>query len=440
MKMKKINNTILVLLIISISNISAQTWVDMAGGLGVENQSVKTIAVDPSGNVYAGGTFTGTYNYLAMWNGVSWIDLGSTFNGPVYSIGILSTSDILIGGAFTSAGGLNANNIIKRSGNSWITLDSGFNAQVNCIYVTGTDDVYVGGQFSNSATTYLNHIAKYENGQWTALGSGIGSVVNSIMINNSILYAGCEIFGNPVQKFENNIWSPVSGISNGKVFTLASFKNHLYAGGDFQLPYYAAAKWDGVNWSSITTVFNPSHKIYSLLNKNDSILYIAGNFTGVGIGTPNYIAKIDGVINSPIKKFTTSSDIAGGEVYAIGNLFGKVIAGGKFTSPAINIGITSSSVEINELNNFVINKYFYPNPAIEKAHLLIITNSLLKNPKLNIYDNQSKQIQNLSIKIMQKNNEIEFTFDCTNLPAGNYYYHLNSDESYVHSDNFIIIH
>ena len=436
--MKKISTLFLLIFYLTISNLSAQTWVAMAGGLGVSTQSVKTIAVDPSGNVYAGGTFTGTYNYLAMWNGSGWVDLGSSFNGPVYSIGIKTASDIYIGGAFTSAGGLTVNNIVKWSGSTWSVLDSGFNARVNCVYVDSIGNVYAGGQFSTSAATLVNHIAKYVGGQWTPLGSGIGGVVNSIMLNNSILYAGCEIIGNPVQKFINNTWSAVSGISNGKVYALASFKNNLYVGGDFQLPYYAAARWDGSSWSSITTLFNSTHKIYALFNWKDSVLYIGGNFTGVGVGAPNYIGKIDGIINSPVKKFTVSPDLNGGEVYTIGNQNGKVIAGGKFSSPATNIAITSTTIDVNELNSLVIEKNFFPNPVVGKAHLIVSTKERLINPELKIYDLQSRIIQILSTEINISNNEIEYIVDCANLPTGNYYYVLIDEGKGVLSDKFVI--
>ena len=438
--MKKIITILITLFCLTYFSSTSQTWLAISGGLGVTTQSVKTIAVDPSGKIYAGGTFTGTYNYLAMWNGTSWTDLGAGFDGPVYSIGIKTASDIYIGGAFTNAGGIPANNIVHYSGSNWSALDSGFNGQVNCVYVTGAGDVYAGGQFTASGGTALNHVTKYSGGQWTTLGSGIGGVVNAIMLSNSILYAGTEILSGPVQKFENNTWSPVAGISNGKVYALANFKNNLYAGGDFQIPYFAAARWDGANWASITTVFSPAHKIYSFLNKKDSILYIGGNFTGVGIGSPNYIGKIDGLINSPVKKFTTSSDLSGGEVYAIGNLNGKVIAGGKFTSPANNIAITSTTVSVDEINNIIIEKCFFPNPAVGKAMLRITTTEKIKNPELKIFDLQSRLIKNIPVGKNINLNKIEFVIDCNFLQSGNYYYMIKDEDKTILTDKFVVIH
>ncbi len=69
---------------------NGSTWGATEPGSGMNNW-VNALAVDGSGSVYAGGTFTsaGTCdttagcNRIAKWNGSTWSALGSGMNGTV---------------------------------------------------------------------------------------------------------------------------------------------------------------------------------------------------------------------------------------------------------------------------------------------------------------------------------------------------------------------
>ena len=416
----------------------AQTWLALASGLGSGSESVKAIAVDTvSGSIYAGGTFTGSINYLAKWNGTSWEQLGTGIAGPVFALAIKG-QDLYVGGSFTDAGGIAVNNIAKWSSGSWSDVNGGFNGQVNCIFLSASQDLYAGGTFSLSGLNTMNHVSKLVNDVWTQVGSGINSVVNTIVEHGGSLYAGCDNFSDPVQKFDGSSWGSVGGVSGGKVFALASFGNFLYAGGDFSIPTPAASKFDGTSWGTIQTIFNFDDKIYAFSTRT-SVLYIGGKFTNQGI--PNlqasYVARINSPI-TPIQTITLTTSELNGEVYAIGNLTGKVIAGGKFSSPGANIVITSTTIDVNEMSDLVLEKNFFPNPVNGKAQLIVTTKEKLKNPQLEIYDLQSRLISNLSLDKKINNKTIEFNIDCANLPAGNYSYKLIAEGTGILSDKFVI--
>ncbi len=87
---------------------------------------VRALAVDGSGNLYAGGNFTTaggvTVNYIAKWDGTSWSALGSGMNGTVYALAVDASGNLYAGGGFTTAGGVAANNIAKWNGTSWSAL------------------------------------------------------------------------------------------------------------------------------------------------------------------------------------------------------------------------------------------------------------------------------------------------------------------------------
>lgn len=440
--MKKIVTLISLLIILVKFDGYSQTWLDMSTGLGISTESVKAIAVAPNGTIYAGGTFTNSANptlsFLAKWNGTAWEAVGSGVNGPVYAIGIKTSSEVFVGGDFTTAGGVAVNNFAKWSGSAWTDVGGGFNDEVSCIYVSASSgSVYAGGKFSLSGTTAMNHISKLNGTTWTALGSGISSSVNAIMENNSILYAGTEALSAPVKKFDGSAWSDVTGLSSGKVYALASFNNQLYAGGDFSSPTFAAARYDGTNWSTIVTTFSSTDKVYAMLSRA-GILYLGGKFSNLGIpGSQASNAARKMTANNPIQSITATSSTINDEVYAIGNQSGKVIVGGKFTN-LNHIAITSTTIGIEEISSIVSDYNFYPNPVSSNANLSVQTTENLKKPELKIFDLQSRMIENININASTNGNEINFSFDCSNLPKGTYYYMLTEEGNNILSRQFIV--
>ncbi len=83
----------------------------MGSGL---NGQVTTLAVDPNGNILAGGLFDGG---LARWNGSSWEVLGCGVTGHVRSIALGTFGQIYVGGHITQAGGAAASMVAAYSGN-----------------------------------------------------------------------------------------------------------------------------------------------------------------------------------------------------------------------------------------------------------------------------------------------------------------------------------
>jgi hypothetical protein len=439
MIMKKII-TLLFLIIIFLSESGfTQTW-ESIGALGPTG-NVKAIAESPTHEIYAGGAFTGSGNfYLAVWSGGSWNQLGSGINGPVFAL-VFIDNDLYIGGSFNLANGIAVNNIVKYNvvTNVWSDVGGGFNGQVKCFYVDTNNILYAGGAFSQSGVNTMNHISKLESGTWTPVDSGINSVVNAITEYSGSLWAGTENVSTPLYKNGVNGWNPDTIIKNGRVYALAEFSNNLYVGGDFSIPAIAAARFDGTNWGTIQTTFLPGDKIYALSPRSDIVLYIAGKFLNKGVPgfEADYIARINSP-TTPLKSITVSSSKINGEVYAIGNQGGKVIAGGQFSSPASNIAITSTTINIDELSGLIVNKSFYPNPVSNKAYLNIRTKEHLKNPELKFYDMQSQLLRELNIDRRLNNKEVEFTIDCAELAPGNYFYTVSDNDKIITSDIFIV--
>ena len=89
-------------------------------------------------------------------------------------VGVLDVSGtaLYVGGQFTTAGGVPANDIAKWDGSAWSALDMGINGEVCALAVSGTD-LYAGGGFVTAGGVTANDIAKWDGSAWSALGSGM---------------------------------------------------------------------------------------------------------------------------------------------------------------------------------------------------------------------------------------------------------------------------
>ncbi|MDD2921204.1 MAG: hypothetical protein PHQ36_02865, partial [Anaerolineales bacterium] len=269
-------------------------------GNGAIPYSAYSVAVDGSGNVYVGGWFTyvsngAVYDYtaakIAKWNGSTWSGLGSngagggSLNGDVYAIAVDGSGNVYAGGAFTNVNNSGvvipeADYIAKWDGMNWSALGNNgagvgaLGGGVNAIAVSGTD-VYVGGYFTDAAgLPAADRIAKWDGANWSALGNngapGNGSIssgyVNAIAVSGANVYVGGNFYD------VNN---------NGAALPTADY----------------VAKWDGTNWSALGSngangALN--YTVYSILI-NGTNVYVAGSFTNAaGLGAADYLAKWDG--------------------------------------------------------------------------------------------------------------------------------------------------
>src|SRR3989339_1128827 len=105
-------------------------WEAIGKGL---NGVVNALARDSSGNIYAGGSFTVAHNSggdlavanLVRWNGSIWQDVGGGVNGEIYALAIDPSNNLYVGGSFTSAGGNIVSNVAEWDGLAWRNLAGG---------------------------------------------------------------------------------------------------------------------------------------------------------------------------------------------------------------------------------------------------------------------------------------------------------------------------
>ena len=115
----------------SVAKWNGSAWSALGTGM---NGRVNTLAIDSSNNLYAGGYFTqaggSTVKCVAKWNGSTWSALGTgmTYAGDtpyVNTIAVDSSGNVYAGGYFNNAGGTAVNRIAKWNGSNWSALSTG---------------------------------------------------------------------------------------------------------------------------------------------------------------------------------------------------------------------------------------------------------------------------------------------------------------------------
>jgi hypothetical protein len=262
------------------------------------NNRVFSLAMDGSGNLYAGGEFTTAgglpANYVASWNGLSWSALGNGMNERVYALAMDGSGNLYAGGKFTFAGGpgMSANYIAKWDGAGWSALGPGFNNTVRALAVYD-DILYAAGEFTMAGDLPVNYVARWDGSSWSALGNGMNWRVYALAVDASgSLYAGGqfseagETSANLVAKWDGSNWSALgaglSGVLLPKVDALRlDNSGNLYAGGSFESsdgqPVNNVAMWDGATWNPLGAGTNGD--VYAL---DIGSLWVGGNFTSAG--------------------------------------------------------------------------------------------------------------------------------------------------------------
>ena len=310
-------------------------------GSGVDGDV--TAMIVNGGDVYVGGGFTHAgavaANNIAKWDGSAWSSLGNGVNGGVNAIAV-SGSDVYAGGNFWQAGGVTVNRIAKWDGTAWSSLANGVDIMVYAIAVSGSNVYAGGGTFTPEPGFTTHNIAKWDGNAWSCLGSGVSSWVYAIAVSGSDVYVGGDftqasgVVVNHVAKWDGSAWSPLGSGVNGRVWGLAVNGGDLYAGGWFRQAgndtVNYIAKWDGSAWSSLGSGVD---NCFSAMAVSGSDVYVGGTFTHAGGVAACRIAKWDGSdwssLGSGVNDIIWGIAVSGGDVYA-GGMFTQ--AGGKSSS------------------------------------------------------------------------------------------------------------
>ncbi len=92
----------------------------------------------------------------------NWVSFGGTagVDGDITAAVVDANGNLYIGGDFTLAGNVIANNIAEWNGSSWLAFGSGLNNEVLALAVSGNDSLYVGGDFTTAGTNVSAYLTE----------------------------------------------------------------------------------------------------------------------------------------------------------------------------------------------------------------------------------------------------------------------------------------
>lgn len=298
----------------NIAKWNGSSWSRMGNGLYIPNSyssTIRALACDSAGNVYAGGLFSYAgskrpVKNIAKWNGNSWDSLGSglgSSNAISSQVGALSFDKA---GALY-AGGVFSGGVAYWDGEQWRLPGSGLkpgNVRSLCFDTSG--NLYVAGGFDTAGTIAAKNIAMWDGESWSSFETEMvyPNYPNAIVCDiNGTIYVGGSfpaiggIEAPNIAKWNGNSWESVGTGANRTIYALSCDANgDLYAGGYFftfnETPVSSVARWTGDSCVTLGRGINGS--VYESAFDSSGNFYICGGFTHIAGVDANHIAKWDG--------------------------------------------------------------------------------------------------------------------------------------------------
>ena len=331
-------------------------WSSPGGGTDGDLDGFGAVDVDNAGlraaRLYSGGNFTAAgginASHVAQWDGWAWAPLGVGL-GPSWATAYAfspgppvgpAQGGLLVGGSFSSAGGIAVNSFARWDGHDWTAVEPSMPAMRDARYFD--DDglgpvapaLYLGGNFQSVGSLAARGLVRWDGLTWSVPGGGIqpwtpgaessvqaftihdddgeGGRPPALYIGGDFQYAGSHATPN-IARWDGSAWESVGGGTNGTpVFALASLDEDgngpqpasLFAGGAFYISGVpntsALARWRNQEWSAVGTGVNET--VFALAVFDDDgagprkpALFVAGLFTQAGGIAASRIARWDGL-------------------------------------------------------------------------------------------------------------------------------------------------
>ncbi|HKQ50110.1 MAG TPA: immunoglobulin domain-containing protein [Phycisphaerae bacterium] len=254
-------------------------------------------------------------NRMAFWDGSAWSDFPYV-SGSVGAF-TLYGDDVIMGGSFTDAGGVAANNIVAWNGSAFFALGAGIGnpggVSALTAYYDGLNyDLITGGLFTTAGGKSANHLARWNGSAWINFGGGTVSAVNAFATLGSRIIAAGDIFqstnvaqvANNVVEYDGAELSPLgSGLNSGayalKGYSPSADNHELVAEGRFTMAGGVSANYIArwlessfigsppPHWEAMGSGFN--NWVLAVERMTNS--YVAGGlFTQSGATTANRVA------------------------------------------------------------------------------------------------------------------------------------------------------
>ena len=329
---------------VAVSGITYPRWLGVGAGV---NGLVRTLASSEY-RLLVGGDFTEAAGApaagFAITDGASWSgDYGGVtgLQPGVFALGSLGDDrTFYVGGRFSAIGGVAAQNVARLAGNVWSALGAGVDGPVNVVLIDGAK-VIVGGAFTHAGGLSAAGVAQWDTRteKWSTWGEGIGSTRtdSSVPVVNAILRVGTRFFvggdfnraggqaANSLASWDGTAWQPVGGPNgngiDGTVRALVAHGDKLFIGGEFSRAGGVSdvanvVVWDGTEFAGLGTGTDGPVRALAV---HFNTLFLGGSFHAAG-GQPAYgLARwlIDAPPNITLTAPAANSSFAYGETIPV---------------------------------------------------------------------------------------------------------------------------
>lgn len=304
-----------------VARFDGTTWQILGAPAPALPQAMLTL---PGGDVVVGGSFTSfggvAANSLARWNGSTWAPLGLGVDGPVRSLALAPNGDVVVSGTFQNAGGQPANRIARWNGQVWSTLGGGLNAEATSLAVVPGGAVY--------AAAPTIGLQEFRNGQWSALNIAgavaaplaLATLANGDLAISSVFPVAGTTLPLGLARYDGTNTTLVPNSPIGIVRMLVAPDGTL-----FSASANGIRSWDGLNW---TLLLQGNAQALALLPNGD-LLGAGPTQTMAGSTTPSALFRqtANGWVNFGAVQGGTATCLAVSER-------GDILAGGSFTTVA----------------------------------------------------------------------------------------------------------
>lgn len=273
------------------TSFNRKAWSDIANDLA--SNTINQIAVDSSGNIYAGGDFSSvngvSANRVAKWNGSIWSAMGSGVNGQVLSILVDNSDNVYVGGFLT-------NYLVRWNGSSWVEIGASLGNYVESLATDRANNIYAGGPFG---------VRVWNGATWTNLTPTFSGSIFAIYHDpdpNGEMYVGGSflsingVLANNIARFQESTWFPLGTTPNngvdGFVFTIAKTSSNIFTiGGLFNnaiqssgsvIPVNNICQWISNLFYALTQggISGTNGAVYSIVSDaSQGAIYVGGDFS-----------------------------------------------------------------------------------------------------------------------------------------------------------------
>jgi hypothetical protein len=464
--------TIAVIILLAVGSLTLSqelTWKEFDGG--TSGVAVYALALY-KGDLIVGGFFDTAggvpVQSIARWNGSAWSRLDRGMAGGFYGHGVRClleyNGDLIAGGYFDSAGGVNSKGIAMWNGGSWSSMAGGVegsNPHVEALAVYN-GKLYAGGTFLTAGGVLTVGVARWIGTGWEAVGPPIAPPnresyfgVYAFATYNSELYLGGSYHttnntdSSIILKWDGSSWQPVGGgITGAIVKALTVYQGQLIVAGNFymagNLPVNNITAWNGSVWSSpFSTGIDNTVYTFCQIGTN---LYAGGTFYNSGGNPTSMISKWDG------SSWTALGTGTNAGVLAIVNyppvpVSANIIAGGFFNTAggeaAKHLATYGNFLGISPVTGGIPTKFAlgqnYPNPFNPSTKIKFdVPQTTGDIPvKLSVYDMPGREVSVIINKHFIPG-RYEVVFDGSQLSSGTYFYKLQCG-SFTESKKMILV-